>query len=305
MRTFLTYGAAVHRRTLPLDVPLHVADFGGAGRPIVLVHGLGGSHVNWISVGDTLTPHGHVVAIDLIGHGYTPRDGAEATVPQHRELLEHYLQRLDQPAVLVGNSMGGFLALTVAASAPRLVAGLVLVGAALPREHVVPRDPLIAGLFGLYLIPGLARRFLRARDRRLGPEGVVKEVLDLCTVDAARIDDQAWDAHVQMARERYWMSASRRSFLQSTRSLTPRLVSRKRAVDMIAEIEAPALIVHGDRDRLVPVEVARHLAEQRPDWQLEVIDDIGHVPQLEAPDRFLEVVGPWLEQLADSQAAED
>lgn len=299
----MTYGAAVRRRTVPLDVPLHVADFGGSGRPIVLVHGLGGSHVNWISVGDGLTRHGHVTAIDLIGHGYTPLDGAEAKVPQHRALLQHYLQRLDQPAVLVGNSMGGYLALAVASSTPRLVAGLVLVGAALPREHVVPRDPLISGLFTLYLIPGVARRFLRARDRRLGPEGLVEQVLDLCTVDAGRIDDEAWDAHMQMARERYWMSASRRAFLQSTRSLIPRLISRKRALEMVADIQAPALIVHGNSDRLVPVEVARHLAEQRPDWQLEVLDDVGHVPQLEAPDRFLEVVSTWFKQLAGSEAA--
>ncbi|MDP9022351.1 MAG: alpha/beta hydrolase [Actinomycetota bacterium] len=284
----------MQHRTLRRDGPLHVVDFGGRGQPIVLLHGLGGSHANWISVGERLAEHGRVVALDLVGHGLTPPVGRRARIVDHRRLVQRYLGHLDQPAVLAGNSMGGYVALTVAASTPELVAGVILVGAALPREKIVPRDPLVLGMFAVYMIPGLADRFLSWRRRRLRPEGLVEQALRLCSVDASRIADEAWEAHVEMAHERILQPWSRRCFLQSARSLVVRMVGRRRVADMIEAIEAPALIIQGDRDRLVPVEVARDLARRRPDWQLEVFTDIGHVPQLEAPDRFIEVVDRWL-----------
>ena len=64
--------------------------------------------------------------------------------------------------------------------------------------------------------------------------------------------------------------------------------------DLIRRVRAGALIVHGRGDRLVRVEAARALVAERPDWRLEVLDDIGHVPQLEAPERFLALVEPWV-----------
>jgi pimeloyl-ACP methyl ester carboxylesterase len=54
------------------------------------------------------------------------------------------------------------------------------------------------------------------------------------------------------------------------------------------------LIIHGDRDRLVPLAAARALAARRPEFTLEVIDDCGHTPQMEVPDQFLAAAVPWL-----------
>jgi pimeloyl-ACP methyl ester carboxylesterase len=77
-----------------------------------------------------------------------------------------------------------------------------------------------------------------------------------------------------------------------------RLMRRRRFYAMVATIRAPTLIVQGRRDRLVRIEATRALAAARPDWRLEVLEDVGHVPQLEAPDRFLAVVEPWLQARA-------
>jgi pimeloyl-ACP methyl ester carboxylesterase len=74
-----------------------------------------------------------------------------------------------------------------------------------------------------------------------------------------------------------------------------RLMRRRHCFKMVATIRSGALIVQGRRDRLVRVEATRALAAARLDWRLEILDDIGHVPQLEAPDRFLAVVEPWLQ----------
>jgi pimeloyl-ACP methyl ester carboxylesterase len=67
---------------------------------------------------------------------------------------------------------------------------------------------------------------------------------------------------------------------------------------MVRGIEARALIVQGERDRLVRLAAVRALASARPDWRLVVLDDVGHVPQLEAPDRFLAEVARFLDLTA-------
>jgi pimeloyl-ACP methyl ester carboxylesterase len=72
------------------------------------------------------------------------------------------------------------------------------------------------------------------------------------------------------------------------------LLRRESYFQMVASVRAPALIVQGDRDRLVNVESARALAALRPDWRIEILEGVGHVPQLEVPERFLAVVEPWL-----------
>jgi len=60
------------------------------------------------------------------------------------------------------------------------------------------------------------------------------------------------------------------------------------------KVEAPTLVVHGELDRLIPVAAARDLVRRRPEWTLEILEGVGHVPMMETPDRFLEVVNQWL-----------
>jgi pimeloyl-ACP methyl ester carboxylesterase len=68
----------------------------------------------------------------------------------------------------------------------------------------------------------------------------------------------------------------------------PRFWARMRRV------EAPTLVVHGELDRLIPVAAARDLVRRRPEWALEILEGVGHVPMMETPDRFLKVVNQWL-----------
>jgi pimeloyl-ACP methyl ester carboxylesterase len=287
--------AGVQHRTVDLDGPVHYADFGGSGRPIVLVHGLGGSSVNWLAVGPRLSALGRVVALDLAGHGRTRSLGRGASVGQNRRLLGRFLDAVArEPAVLMGNSMGGYLSLAEAAAEPRKVASLVLVNPAVPLAPGTRMDPRVFALFAGTAIPLLGGALMRRRGR-LGPEQSVRDILALCCVDPSRVARDVVDAHVALARDRAADSRlNARDFLAAQRSLMMRLVRRRRFYRMVAPIRAPALIVQGRRDRLVRLEAARALATARPDWSLVVLDDVGHVPQLEAPDEFLAAVEPWL-----------
>lgn len=287
-----------------LDGPVHLVDHGGAGRPILLVHGLGGSHVNWTAVADPLTAHGSVRAIDLIGFGQTPPAGRSSAVSAQRDLIIDYLRNhADAPAVLVGNSMGGLISIMVARDAPELVESLVLVDPALPvvRPHV---DAAVLRRIALPLVPGFGPRSLRMDYGHASddPEQFVDQTLKVVCADPTRVPPSVRAQMVEMARLRATMPWAGDAFVDAARSIFTIVVRGRTFARRIRSIAVPALIVHGDEDRLVDVASAKWLARQRPNWQLEVFEGVGHTPQIEVPERFLDVVGDWLADDANANA---
>lgn len=287
-------------RTVDLEGPVHFIDFGGSGPAMVLVHGLGGSHVNWMAVGRRLAERARVVAVDLAGFGRTPLAGRSASVDANRVLLDRFLDAvLEEPAILVGNSMGGLISMMEAAEAPEKVTGLVLVAPAQPRPPRTRPDLLVAASFAAYALPGVGERVLGWRAKLLGPEGVVRETLRVCCGDATRVSADVVAAHVALARERMAeMPWAHGAFLEASRSLVAVLLRPRRVRDMVRRISAPALVLQGTKDRLVPLAAGRALAALRPDWSLVELDGIGHVPQLECADRFVAAVTSWLDTVA-------
>jgi pimeloyl-ACP methyl ester carboxylesterase len=285
----------MEQRSVDLNGKVHYLDFGGSGRPIVLVHGLGGSSLNWLGVGEQLANLGRVVAPDLAGHGRTMSLARSARVSSNRVLLSRFLDAVArEPAVLIGNSMGGYLSLAQAAAEPASVRALVLVAPAVPPPPRKSLDLKVAMLFAGLMTPFVASLIMRRRARR-GPEQTVRDLLKLCTVDIGRIAPEIIAAHVALGRERAtYGRVTSRDFIAAARSLMTVLLRRRRYAEMVGLVRAPTLLVNGTRDRLVHIEAARALAAQRPDWQFEALDDVGHVPQLERPEQFLAVVEPWL-----------
>src|SRR2546430_11006033 len=189
-------------RTIDPDGPVQCADFGGTGPTLVLVHGLGGPHGNWMAVAPALARDARVLAVDLAGFGRTPLGERSADVHANRILLDRFLEAVAAgPVVLVGNSMGGLVAMMEAALAPERVAGLVLVAPAPPRSAAAPMDRTVAALF-LHALPGLGQLALRRPARLLGPAGQVRSTLALCCADAPRVAPEVVAAHVALAPER-------------------------------------------------------------------------------------------------------
>lgn len=285
-------------RTVDLDGPVHYVDFGGSGPTVVLVHGLGGAHLNWMRVGAALARHARVLALDLVGFGRTPLAGRSARVKDNQALLDRFIQAVSsEPVILVGNSMGGAISLLQAARHPERVAGLVLVDPASPRARDAKMDPTVVKVFSLYALPLVGELFVRSRAARIGPEGMVRMMMALCSKDVARIPEDSIQAHVALTREQYAdMPWTHGAFLQAARSLL-RLLADKRGYHARARsVTAPTLLLHGAEDRLVPVANARELAALRPDWTYVEMANIGHVPMLEAPEAFTEAVLRWWER---------
>jgi pimeloyl-ACP methyl ester carboxylesterase len=129
----------------------------------------------------------------------------------------------------------------------------------------------------------------------VGPERLVRETLALCCVDPARVDPAIVELMTEAARERQEVEDAIPAFLEAARSLlrlSRRLFFGRELMD---RIHCPVLLIHGREDRLVRVRTAIAAAEAHPDWRLRVFDGVGHVAQLEAPDRWLAEVEDWLD----------
>lgn len=288
-------GPGGRSKTIDLDGPVHYVDYGGEGPPLLLIHGLGGSHLNWMLVARPLARHFHVVTIDLPGFGLSPPAHRSLHVSHQAALVARFVaEQFDgSPAFVAGNSMGGLITLLTAHRAPHAVRGLVLVDAPLPQA--IARLPSVNTIrfLGPPLIPGIASRLVaKVRDSR-SVEDHVSATLDFVTADPSRLPREVREAALAMERERRAMPWSISAFVDAQRSIASVLLARGRFMKIIHGIGAPVLIVHGDRDELVPVEAAQWLADTRPDWELHVLAGVGHVPQLEAPDHFMGLVTAW------------
>ncbi len=288
----------MHARTIDLGGPVHYMDFGGSGPTMVLVHGLGGSHLNWMWVGEKLARRARVVALDLVGFGMTPLEGRSASVHANQALLDRFLQALfpQQPVILVGNSMGGAISVMQTARQPQRVSGLVLVNPAQPRADDTRLERAVLTQFFLYTIPGLGEFFVKRRAARFGPEKLARGMLQLCCRDLSRFPEDLVRAHVEFARERYErMPWGNDAFVEAARSLVLTLMRKKQFRAMEKGIQVPTLLVQGTEDRLVPVANSRELARVRPDWTYVEYAGVGHTPMMEIPDEFVATVERWLD----------
>lgn len=282
--------------TLDLDGPVHYVDHGGSGPTIVCVHGLGGSALNWRDVAPLLTGHARVIAVDLAGHGSTPRAGRSAHVRANRGLLHRFLAEVvGGPAILMGNSMGGLISLMQAEVAPATVAGLILVDPAIPGPLTVRPDPQVLFGFAVSSVPGVALRLMTARRRKLGPAGQVKATLNMCTVDRTRVNPETVALTIAAAERRADDSDALEGFIEASRSVVTTIGRRTPLLRAMASVRVPVLLIHGESDRLVNVAAARQAAAAYPQWSYVEVPDIGHVPQMEAPVLTAETVLGWLD----------
>lgn len=287
--------------------PVHWVDFGGPTEPdgndeapVVLVHGLGGSHLNWVLLAPLLRTRRRVYAVDLAGFGLTPGHGRSSDVEANADLARAFLREVvGRPCVLVGNSMGGLVSILVAGAPTHgepLVERLVLLDPAIPTRRRA-MDRRVAGTFLLYRIPRVGEIFTRAVSTRMSDQRRVQDTTTLCFADPTRADPEVLRAGVVLLghRRRHHGDADD-SYLRAARSILSALGRRGRLRAAMADVTAPVLLVHGDHDRLVPVESARAAGAAHPDWTVVVLPGVGHTPMLETPRAVADLVLGWLDR---------
>ncbi len=258
------------------------------GLPVVGLHGLGATNASLLpTVWDLAADH-HVVAPDLPGHGASAAPLARYDARFFAEWLTAFLddREIDR-AVLLGNSLGGRVALEVALAAPERVAGLVLLSPAVAFRRLRQFVPLVrllrpeAAALPLPMTQGIAQRAVRGMFSR--PDRLTPQSYDAAAGEFVRV--------YRSRRHRVAFFSALRSIYLDDAFGTEGFWTR------LPALSAPALFVWGDRDRLVPAGFARHVVDAVPGAQSVVLPDCGHVPQFEQPTETHRLVREFLATL--------
>ena len=280
---------------IDVDGSVHYQEVGEDGPVLILVHGIGASYLSWYPVVEALAEQHRVLAIDLIGHGFTPPHGRKSTVARNAELLAEFADVMtDQQVILIGNSMGGLVSMLTAVNRPELVAGLVLVNTALPIVSVRSLSRERQRL-AWPLVPLLGNSAARYYYHERTVEEEVDDTFQLVLSRDATVDPLHRAAAIEMARARREMEWSIPAFTDAARSIALELASTRRFRKVIHQVSQPTLLMHGTEDQVVHPRSAEWAANERPDWQFEMIPFMGHTPQIEDPGLFVSIVEKWID----------
>jgi pimeloyl-ACP methyl ester carboxylesterase len=230
--------------------------------PAVLIHGAGGSHLDWPAPLRRLRGR-RTYVVDLPAHGRSTGPRLRS-ISAYRQWMQVMATRLDlPPAVWIGHSMGAAIALDLAVHAPSCVAALVLIGAG-ARLPVAP-----AFLRALVERPGEALMTLTAGlyagDTPESVKRLGNERLALVSSDVLRDDFMACNAFDVRNR--------------------------------LHEVSAPSLVLCGDSDRMTPPAYAQELHAQLPASSLTVIEVAGHMVTFERTDAVMAAIDRFLDLL--------
>jgi pimeloyl-ACP methyl ester carboxylesterase len=265
-------------RDIPLRSGLHVSTMSlGEGPDVLLIHGLGAAKSSFFDCAALLADAGYRVhALDLPGFGGSSKPPrAPYTAPWFAEAVRGVMDALEiESAHLVGNSMGGRVALEIGLRWPERVRSIA---ALCPAVAFVKRDfhPLVRLLrpeFGL--LPHKLRR------------GIVERQLWSMFCDPDALDPSVADVVVDEFQRHYSSAGARVAFYASARNIyLDRPFGDGGFYPRLTELAPPALFVWGTHDKLIPAGFRRHVAEALPGAEQVVLDGCGHVPQVERPEQ--------------------
>jgi pimeloyl-ACP methyl ester carboxylesterase len=257
----------------------------GKGKPVVLLHGLGASKITWLPLLAPLAQRHRVIVPDLPGHGESEKPRQEYTPRFYARAVRHLMDALEvDRAAVVGNSLGGRIAVELALRSPGRVAALALLDPSVPGlrwRYVMGLTKVFPTEIGGVPFP-LRERWMEIVIRRLfaRPDRLPSEGYSVAASEFIRI---------------YRHPVARMAFFSTLRHIVTERPDTFFA--SLRRIKQPALVIFGDQDRLVPARLGVRLAQHLPNSELLVLPDVGHVPQFEAAEETLELLRAFLDRI--------
>jgi len=243
----------------------------------VLLHGAGDNALDWKWVMPGLAATNRIYAPDLPGSPMSARSAADYSPGFFERFVAGFLDALDiDSAVMVGNSLGGLIALRLALSEPARVTSLVLVDSAGLGRAV---SPVLRSL----ALPGYGK--LAATWSKM-PPGALQRALGRAALLFARpqrVPLEWLKAQYRLGRTPGFLDAQ----LAAVRAQVGLRGQREVLLSQLARLEIPTLVVWGTRDRVFPETQARDAVSRLRDGTVSLIPDCGHLPHVECPERFL------------------
>jgi pimeloyl-ACP methyl ester carboxylesterase len=263
----------------------------GSGPLLLLIHGMAGTYENWQEVIEPLARDHTVIAPDLPGHGTSAPGHGDYSLGALATGLRDLLMALGhERATLVGHSLGGGVAMQFAYQFPEIIERLVLVSSG-------GLGPEVSPVLRAAALPG-ADLFIAATA---GPGRTVGSAVAR-GLAAVGMRPRADIAEVARGYASLADPDRRAAFLSTLRGVVGTDGQRVHAGDRLYLAEGvPVLIIWGQNDPMIPVHHAEEAHRAIPGSRLEIFDGIGHLPQLEAPGRFVAVLERFLAETEPAQ----
>jgi pimeloyl-ACP methyl ester carboxylesterase len=274
-------GSVFEHRVQLVSHATRALEVDGNGPGIVLLHGWRDSADTWRPLLRELSNRGRrAIAVDLPGFGTASRLAPDPILPQldrfAHAVTRYAAGRERTPVIVAGNSLGGCVALRLAERHPAMLAGIVgaaPAGLEMHRLlHLVQHDPLLRSLVSLPSpVPAAVMR-----------AAVARIYCRLAFAAPATVDPAVISAFTYHHR--------RRQRVAEYLDIAHRLIPELRAALALDRIRTPLLLIWGDRDRMLLHRGAQKVLEAVPGSRLELLPGIGHCPQVEAAERFTELL---------------
>jgi pimeloyl-ACP methyl ester carboxylesterase len=268
----------------------------GEGPVILLVHGMAGSSATWKPLIPLLAAHSTVIAPDLPGHGRSAKPRGDYSLGASASFLRDLITALGHDRVtIVGQSLGGGIAMQFCYQFPERVARLVLVGSGGLGEEVMPVLRALAAPGADLLMTPAFLPWFRDAGNALG------RALAKIGLRPSPQAYEMWRAYASLTD-----ASSRSAFVQTLRAVIDMHGQRISAHDKLyLSARLPSMIVWGDRDPVIPVSHAHAAHEALPASRLEVFEGCGHFPHFEDPSRFAAVLLDFVSTTEPSVMATD
>jgi pimeloyl-ACP methyl ester carboxylesterase len=266
------------------------------GEPALCVHGLAGSSRNWTDLIDLLRPRLACDALDLPGFGDSPpRPDRRYSIAALAQTVAALIESRKNKVHLIASSLGGTVAVKVAATRPDLVRTLTLISPALPD----PRPHLDQVHFAVLSLPGVGPRLLRKYDA-LPPRSRVADVITTCFADPARFGEERFAAEVAELARRDTLDHAPAALIGTIRTLTADFFRKGRHTGWrdAARITAPALVIYGSDDRVVDPRLAGRAAHAFANARIVVLPRTGHLAHMEHPEQVAAEIAIMLDATA-------
>lgn len=274
--------------------PVNVCEIGPAdGPPVVWIHGLSGSWQNWLENLPVFAEAGfRCVALDLPGFGASPMPRETITISGYGHIVDELLTELGiDAAVVVGNSMGGFIAAELAIRFPRRVERLVLVSAAGISIEDLRNDRAAAVLRRLDFALTAGAGWFASKSAWVAS----RERLRRATLSVVAAYPERLPAALAAEQLR---GSGKPGFVPALEALTSYPIKER-----LPDIACPTLIVWGTLDKLVPVKDAHEFARLIPDSRKVIYPGTGHVAMIERPVAFNELLAGFIAEAPNEDVA--
>ena len=258
------------------DTSLFVEDL-GSGVPLLLIHGFPLNREMWRPQIETLSTTARVIAVDLRGHGQSPPTEGPYSMDLLADDCAGVLEALkvDQPVVVCGLSIGGYVSFAFYRRRSEKVVGLILAATragADSEEAKINRDK--AALL----------------TEKNGTQSVIDSMLPIILAPQTYREKPELVSQVARIMEK----TSTSGMVSALKGMK----SRPDSTPTLGQIKVPTLIIHGADDRIIPLSDSEAMHTAIPDSQLEVIPDAGHLPNLEQAQLFNQAVESFLSALS-------